>query len=194
VNVPDALCDYETRIKAIVFMGDKGDKKETLWDSIKRLMGDDLQEKNEVQCPSTPFSCCDKSARDDFEEQIEQMRGDDREKIKTMEKLLEQAVELIATYRAKNEQAVELIATYRAKNRDLKNENKSLKHSIFLMKEDHKFQIDKLELKLKHQRQSMMLLMPPSTSERFCDIESTSSGGRGGPYEQSYQISRDRGD
>jgi hypothetical protein len=147
VNVLDVPCDYETRIKAIVFMSDKEEEKKSLWHAVKRLVGDDSIAKNEAKCPSTPFSCCDRSAQDDFEEQYEQLRDSDREKIKTLQNLLDQAMEIIVAYRGKI--------------RYLKNENDELKRSIFLMNEAHEFQKKQLELKLKHHARNM--LTPPST-------------------------------
>lgn len=147
MNVLDVPCDNETRIKAIVFMSDKEEEKKSLWHAVKRLMGDDSIAKNEGKCPSTPFSCCDKSLKDDFEEQNEQLRDSDREKIQTLQNLLDQAMELIVAYRGKI--------------RYLKNENHDLKHSIFLMNKAHEFEKKQLELKLKHHARNM--LTPPST-------------------------------
>jgi hypothetical protein len=128
-------------------MSDKEEKKESLWHAVRRLMRDDLIAKNEGKCPSTPFSCCDGSAKDDFEEQNEQLRESDREKIETYQNLLEQAMEMIVIYRGKI--------------RDLKNENISFRNKIFLMTEKHKFEKNELQLKLKHLAEKM--LTPPST-------------------------------
>ena len=123
-------------------MGEKEEKKGKLWNGIKRLMGDEFGEKNEEKDPSNCLSCCDTSAKDDFEEKNEELR-DYYQENNELKKALH---DLILLYNAETHKNI----VNRGKIRQLQYENRNLKYDIFLLKEKYDYETSRLELKLQH--------------------------------------------
>ena len=163
MNVLGVLCNYKTFIKALDFMDEQQENKKSLWDSIRGLVDKNDEEKKEKE-PNTLFSFWCKIAKDG----IDEMDKDLEDAIIQKNELTQALLDLGVYYnqeKTQNKEKDYTISKLIADKRTLVEENKQLHQRITFLQENHKQQIEELEIRLKHQeaRQKYPKVKSPST-------------------------------